>query len=262
MTLFAKETPSYLEEYRTFILSILKDVAELCEKNKINWWLESGTLLGLVRHGDFIPWDDDIDIALERADYNRFLSIAQSDIEFTKKYKLWTEKDHHNIWGFVKVVSDKYTVVEKIDGKYCQKMNAFIDVFPFESTSTNFISHVINSNHRRFMFYQKKLIKGYSLKVIFKHYVAILIATIAKFIKKINDSIYKKDGLVLLRTNYNVIHRKEVVFPTQEVMFRDVKVKIPNNKKKYLETIFGRNYMQPPPENNRFVHAEIIIRNN
>ena len=260
MTLFAESTNNFLGEYQTFILSILKDVAELCEKNKIDWWLESGSLLGLVRHGDFIPWDDDIDIAMTRADYNRFLSIAQLDVEFTKKYQLWTEKDHHNIWGFAKVVSDKFTVVEKVKDKYCQKMNAFIDIFPFEPTSTNFISRAMNSSQRRFISYQKDLLKGYSLGVVFKHYLAILIVTTVKYINKINEAVFKTDGLVLVRTHYDVIHTEKDIFPTQEVMWRDVTVKVPNNKEKYLVKLFGKNYMQLPPENKRFVHGEILIK--
>ena len=49
-------------------LEILIDIAKFCNENKIRYWLDSGTLLGAVRHGGFIPWDDDIDIIIMKDD--------------------------------------------------------------------------------------------------------------------------------------------------------------------------------------------------
>lgn len=61
-------------------LEILTKVADLCEKHGIKYYLIGGTLLGAIRHGGFIPWDDDIDIAMYRDDYDRFLNIADKEL--------------------------------------------------------------------------------------------------------------------------------------------------------------------------------------
>lgn len=61
-------------------IEVLNDIAKVCEKHHIRWFAMWGTLLGAVRHGGFIPWDDDIDICMLRDDYNRFLSVAEQEL--------------------------------------------------------------------------------------------------------------------------------------------------------------------------------------
>ena len=57
-------------------LSILLAISDVCEAGGISWWMDAGTALGAMRHGGFIPWDDDIDIGMLRSDYDRFLEVA------------------------------------------------------------------------------------------------------------------------------------------------------------------------------------------
>ena len=62
-----------LEKLHNAELSMLKDFAKLCDDNNIEYFAISGTAIGAVRHKGFIPWDDDIDVALLRKDYERFV---------------------------------------------------------------------------------------------------------------------------------------------------------------------------------------------
>lgn len=67
-----------LKEAQVELLKGLVELKEFCYKNNIEFWLDSGTLLGAVRHNGFIPWDDDIDISMMRKDYVRFIKMAKN----------------------------------------------------------------------------------------------------------------------------------------------------------------------------------------
>lgn len=65
-----------LKEVQHAVLGIMKDIDKVCTENHIKYWLYAGTLIGAVRHNGFIPWDDDLDVAMLREDYERFLKVA------------------------------------------------------------------------------------------------------------------------------------------------------------------------------------------
>ena len=102
-----------LEKLHNAELSMLKDFAKLCDDNNIGYFAISGTAIGAVRHKGFIPWDDDIDVALLRKDYERFVKAMSKDKEFNEKYELWGPDRLHKYYNLQPTLMIKNTVFIK-----------------------------------------------------------------------------------------------------------------------------------------------------
>lgn len=110
---------------------ILSTFADYCEREGLNWFIDGGTALGARRHGGFIPWDDDIDVGMLRADYERFVSSARND--FPKGYSVHTPDTTDGIAGmFAKIYMEgtSFDTVESLAAGIQQGI--FIDVFPYD----------------------------------------------------------------------------------------------------------------------------------
>ncbi len=77
---FTSEQKAKLNEIQEIELKILREVARICDKHGLQYSVNGGTLLGAVRHKDFIPWDDDIDFDLKREDFYKFISLLPSEL--------------------------------------------------------------------------------------------------------------------------------------------------------------------------------------
>lgn len=112
-------------------LEILKEVTAICEKHNIRYYLYGGTLLGAVRHKGFIPWDDDIDIAMLREDYQRFLEIAQDELPKHLFLQHYTT-DPGYFFMYIKVRDSNTTFLEPEFAHVKMNHGIFIDIFPLD----------------------------------------------------------------------------------------------------------------------------------
>ena len=86
-------------------LEVLMEIDRVCKKHNIQYFADWGTLLGTVRHGGFIPWDDDLDIVMKREDYQKFMNVARFDME--DGFDVQTFRNHDDCWLFMGKVVGK-----------------------------------------------------------------------------------------------------------------------------------------------------------
>lgn len=112
-------------------IEILKEIDSFCKRNNIKYSLYCGTLLGAVRHKGFIPWDDDIDLCMERGDYNRFIKLWQEsenrDLILQNKE---TNRDFSQ--SFTKIKKNNTTFLQKSDKGKSYHKGIFVDILPID----------------------------------------------------------------------------------------------------------------------------------
>lgn len=117
-------------------MEILKDVSNFCKKNNLTYYLVGGTLLGSIRHQGFIPWDDDVDIAMYRTDYKNFIDTFSR--ENSNKYFVqnnYTDKGYSRFITKVRLNGTKQ--IEKNLSEVSMHHGIYIDIFPLDNVCSS-----------------------------------------------------------------------------------------------------------------------------
>lgn len=127
-----KLTPEELRKVQLLELKVLKEIKRVCTKYDIKYFLTGGTLIGAVRHKGFIPWDDDIDIAMMRSDYDRFLEVAPG--ELGPEFSLMCIQQNPKVGTFfAKVVLNGTSYRSVQQPETLDKCGFLVDVLPYDT---------------------------------------------------------------------------------------------------------------------------------
>lgn len=119
------------EERKVLLFEILKDFKNFCVQHELTYSLFGGTLLGAIRHGGFIPWDDDVDVAMPRLDYEAFIKLFEGSV-LAKKYKLYNSNVYPDYpYPFLKLANPK-TLIQGCGKDSRFEMGLHIDIFPLD----------------------------------------------------------------------------------------------------------------------------------
>lgn len=252
----AKYNPegSPLRVHQLKMLEMLKYFDSICKKNDIKYWLSSGTCLGAIRHGGFIPWDDDMDIEMLRSDYLKLVEVFKE----TDDYILQTWKnDKYYCLSFAKM-RDKNSKIYNSLFKY---KGVFIDILVLEK-SPKFLS-LLTCYSRNILWkvytFVKQGKKFSWLFTLLKFMFFNIMIPICRFLSKISNCFFNNKYRHTLGTGWvNNTRFLNEILPTKNIDFEGVQLPIPNNYDKYLKRIYG-NYMEIPQiENIQLSHVEFF----
>ena len=250
-----------IEELKKIQMEILDYVSKFCEENEIKYWLDSGTLLGAIRHKGYIPWDDDIDLGMLRPDYDKFMSLFN---ERSDRYKFYSIENNKNFdYPFGKVI-DTTTILYEPDMKYGRKLGVNIDIFVYDNAPED-NAEIEKMFKKRDLFTKFYVVKNYpffvSKSTIFQkmfrfigYYILKILPTGFFSRKIINNSLKYKNSDTKLIGNFTayskVVAEKELFLTTIKVTFEGKKYNAPIGYDKWLRLFYG-DYMQLPPEEKR-----------
>lgn len=261
----------YLQKYQAQTLracqlkqiEILDEIDAVCRRHNIPYWLDAGTLLGAVRHGGFIPWDDDIDIGMNTEDVERFLEVAPQ--ELPPHLFVQTPENEPTKEPLVKVRDLNSFFVEGGDNFQAPyEKGVYVDIFPFvtfPNVSRGFIRKVTRSIARsnsilgkahyysfrafaEFFWFGSKLL---FFKAIWS--VACLLFPASKS---------KVTGYRVINNGFGNSHLKSSLWPLGTIMFEGKEYPAPADVDTYLKDLF-HDYMQVPPPEKRIIHSVFFM---
>ena len=259
-----------LKKLHELLVMLSEEVKRICNENGIKYSLTGGSMIGAVRHKGFIPWDDDMDIAMLREDYNKFLKACETQLG--PEFEIQTlDTDPNYFFGFAKIMLKDTYLLQYCHERTKHKKGIFVDIFPLDNVPENINSQ--RKQKRQVHLLLKMLARkgkagiedrGNILKVIAFHIIDIIdvFFSMEYLKKKLTENMTKFNGqkteLVCNMSGY-YSYEKETTYRryfenTVTVSFEDTEFAIIKEYDNYLKSVYG-DYMKLPPKEKRRTHG-------
>ena len=259
-----------MSELQQRLLDMMVWFDTYCSENNLRYYIMGGTLLGAMRHGGFIPWDDDLDIGMPRKDYNRLKEIYNNEGRFELEMPDSLAKDF--CYGHAKLFDTTTTLIE--NRRIEVKRGLYIDIFPIDGIGNDM--NTAKKNYRSIKLLNGLLVartaairKGRSK---FKNALALFFRIIPESLfptrnlrLKLDRLMSKHDfdqssyvgNLLGLKLDGEIVPKEYFGIP-QNVKFENAVLKMQAQPKKYLEHIYG-NWEKLPPKEKQVTHHDFIM---
>lgn len=247
------------EQQKKYLVEMLKYVDDICRKNSINYTLIGGSLIGVIRHKGFIPWDDDVDIGLTMDEYDKLITILKN--ENNPKYKLFDSDIEGYYYPYAKLVSQETIVIEK-NLRTIKNYGLFIDIFRYNYTYDE--DYKRNKHYKKIKFKQSFIggyfkVKSDSVLKNIRNKISKLLGI--RVILKVYETelIRCKEKTKYLISNWPQYGQDKEIMKTKffddfiDGTFEGINVMITKYYDEMLKIAFG-NYMKLPPKSERKSH--------
>ena len=273
------------QQLRAELIEEYKVIADFCSQHGLTIFLGGGSCLGAIRHKGFIPWDDDLDLNMPRTDYNSLIELIEQGA-FPDGYEFSYPSKHHDCKNpFLKIYIKGTKNVEIYDIGTPFPKGISIDIFPMDNVPANKIARRVkaycfevvnaiavstfyyenqNSTFASFVSTSPELIRMYRTRCrLGKMFSWIGHKKLAYWADKIAQ--YTKEGEFVTYPNgrrhyMGEIMPRSVFLPVSKGTFEGLEVSLPNQPNKYLENLYGKTYMQLPPEDKRERHFVVDFK--
>ena len=251
--------PEILRKAQLIMLDMLIEFDAICKKHQLHYWLDSGTLLGAVRHQGFIPWDDDIDLSMPIEDYNKLLKIAQTELS-SEVFFQTSQTDKGFKFDYIKLRSNKASIVEfhEKDEDIQYHQGVFVDIFPMLAIENTEANKKLYDNTLK----EIREASSTSLHTPNGKDDPATRAALSASLKQKHQGWEKANAKVIYSGEMPDVAAWfdiEEVFPLTTMAFEGRNFPVPNNPSHYLDAIYSFDYRQLPPEDKRVIHAHSIV---
>ena len=272
-----------LEKYQHILCEMAKDIIDVCEENHIYYQLSGGTALGAVRHGGFIPWDDDIDLNILSSDLFRLKKCINA--KFGKKYTVQTynDTDYGIIPSKIRLTNSIARGREDVNAKEC---GITIDVFAIENTYNNAILRALHGvtcmgfgfllscrnfykNRaflRRISASDLKIKRIFNTKIIFGFFLSFMSVKRWAIITNHWYGLCKnnRSQFVTIPSGrkhfFGELYRRKGMISTIKIPFEGNLWNVAKDYDSYFKRLYGSDYMTLPPKNKRESHVLLELK--
>ena len=257
-----------LKKLQHLQLEMLMEVDRICRKHEIKYIICFGTLLGAVRHKGFVPWDDDVDIAMVRSEYEKFCRICSIELNHEKFFLQTHETDTEYRWGYGKLLKNGTTFVRYRQQHLKMRQQVYIDIFPMDGVPEGYFArkwfNAVRLICRKIMWSEvgKVCCKSAVMRGWFRLLNCISVEKVFAVLEHLSHKYNEKNSEYVTCLSFSDLwvkgykgHKKEFFINTKEGEFEGEVVKIPIHAEEMLRASYGDDFMQPPPLEERVPHA-------
>jgi len=266
-------TEMTLKDIQRVSLEILKHIHQVCEKNGLKYCIFYGTLIGAIRHQGYIPWDDDVDIAMKRKDYDQLMRIIKEEESESNPYYV----DHYSYSNdypyYIMRICDKRTMINFDSTTH--NCGVFVDVYPLDDTGGDI--EYWNRNVAKVNRMKKYMILCTYKSILYGSNIWHKLGNIPLLIySRIKGTRFFNNKIDKLAKQFNGKNSGYIGVPAWEkypcqfkeewlkeytlIPFEDTKVYAPIDYDNVLKAKYG-DYMKLPPESARIPNHNYVAYN-